>query len=622
MLESVSELAAAVATAGILVFSGFAWSRPRQARTRSFALLATGLALWTGSLLVAPWLPAGTGEILPWLVALALPPLGLGFVTAHRVGESRWIRRCLGLTTVTAAGFAAALLLLGPRAIQATALVLFPSLALLLVALMGSRKLGMEPGRRRGFPGLVLAGAVATAAGLVDALPRFGVGSGPDWPVLTPLAALFLVGVLATTVARHEFLPMGDLLGRGVGLAVVAFGAAALAVLPGPGQEFLSRWLWVWLLFLLAFLVHPALLRFMSSPFRREREQRKQKLLGELLEYDRVLAESSDAARLVESTRRFFAAIEGVELLAIREEPRPAGGASPPEERAEPREPRDLPDPSCVTVALRVHDRALGEMRVRLAGADLARDREVRRRLEAIGAELAIALRALTLQEQQLRQAHLARLGTMATGIAHEIKNPLGAILGAVDLVEEGGLAEDDRRWLGIVRDESRRLARFVGDVLAYGRPASPRPVATDLVVLVRELGARQKEAAAASGVVLEVEAPAGPLTVFVDPDQLHQALLNLVLNAIEAQPDGGAVRLELEESPRAVRVLVLDRGPGLAPEVRETVLDPFVTTRPGGTGLGLANVARIVESHGGSLRLETGRGEYPGVRAVVELPR
>lgn len=229
----------------------------------------------------------------------------------------------------------------------------------------------------------------------------------------------------------------------------------------------------------------------------------------------------------------------------------------------------------------------------------------------------------IEMEERLRRSERLSAVGQLAAGMAHEIRNPLASLSGAIelllaDLPDEGQSAD---RLKQIVQRETERLKRLVSDFLSYARPGEGRVERVplrDLLAGIRELLLAGEH----SAVDVELDVPPG-LSTKGDPDQLSQVFWNLVLNAVQASPPdspvvvhGGAHAGEAEGS---VFVEVTDRGSGIAPEHIERVFEPFFTTRPKGTGLGLATVHRVVEAHGGELSVRSELGKGTTVR--VSLP-
>jgi signal transduction histidine kinase len=231
----------------------------------------------------------------------------------------------------------------------------------------------------------------------------------------------------------------------------------------------------------------------------------------------------------------------------------------------------------------------------------------------------------------------LAAVGTMTAGLSHEIRNPLNAAALQLSVLErrlqrlppeaQGPLLEP----LTLVKDEIRRLDHVLEDFLQFARPREfvPRPVALGPVV-ARVLDLLGGEAER-RGIRVERElAPgAAPLVVPGDEERLRQVLVNLTLNALEATPDGGAVRVSCfaeppapgrEGDPGQAGVAVEDSGPGVPAALRERIFEPFFTTKARGSGLGLSIVHAIVAQHGGSISVEG--VEEGGARFVLRLPR
>lgn len=226
-------------------------------------------------------------------------------------------------------------------------------------------------------------------------------------------------------------------------------------------------------------------------------------------------------------------------------------------------------------------------------------------------------------QAELVRKERLAVLGQLAGSLAHQIRNPLGAITNALSLLEHALDDADGERVrrpgvdhaLGVIREETWEANRIITDLLDYARvrPAQARPVDVRHVVV---------QAVAAETVPdlvrLELDLPELP-RVFIDADQVRDALRNLVRNAVEAMPDGGALTLLARRVGGAVVVTVRDTGPGVALEVEERLFEPLVTTKPLGLGLGLPTVRAMIENQGGKVRYVGGADR--GASFELELP-
>lgn len=213
-------------------------------------------------------------------------------------------------------------------------------------------------------------------------------------------------------------------------------------------------------------------------------------------------------------------------------------------------------------------------------------------------------VREIRAAEERLREnERFAALGRLAGGIAHELRNPLTAIRMAVETAAKGN--EDSRAEArAIALSEIDRLDRTLREMLDYVRPREPKLADVEAGALLADVASLLGPQCEHLRVTLETEAEPG-LVLRIDADRVKQALLNLVLNAAQAQPQGGVVRVRA----RAGALEVSDEGPGIPAEVRETLLQPFVTTKAAGIGLGLAVVAQVAEEHGARLEYETGGG-------------
>ena len=201
------------------------------------------------------------------------------------------------------------------------------------------------------------------------------------------------------------------------------------------------------------------------------------------------------------------------------------------------------------------------------------------------------------------RAEHLAAVGHLAAGVAHEVRNPLTGIKFLVEAATRPAdprpLTPDD---LHLIRQEIVRMERTVQGLLDFARAPTPDLGRHDLRDLIAEAVGIARGRAELKGVALRAE-HGGPLPADVDRDQWLSLLTNLLFNAIDATPAGGAVGVTAGPDGRGmIRVAVTDTGPGLHPDVRDRLFTPFVTTKPTGTGLGLSVAARVAREHGGTL--------------------
>jgi signal transduction histidine kinase len=227
-------------------------------------------------------------------------------------------------------------------------------------------------------------------------------------------------------------------------------------------------------------------------------------------------------------------------------------------------------------------------------------------------------------QEKLIRSERLAAVGELAAQIAHEIRNPLGAITNSVGVLRRDlELTGDDRRLLDVVHEETERLESIVADFLKFARPRpihrTPQNLAEALDDLLLLLA--QKKPLATRGekkAEIRIEKkydPSLPL-VSLDAAQTREALWNLLVNAVEAMPGGGCLAVTVSQAADgSAEVVVSDTGKGIRPEDHQKIFEPFHTTKADGTGLGLAIVQRIVEAHGGEVSVSSEEGQGSSFR-------
>jgi len=225
--------------------------------------------------------------------------------------------------------------------------------------------------------------------------------------------------------------------------------------------------------------------------------------------------------------------------------------------------------------------------------------------------------------ERQLADAaHLATLGELSAGLAHEVKNPLAGIKGAIEVIRDSIPASDiHREILGDVLHEVNRIDKIVRDLLGYAKPKPPSHSDVQLEETAQRIVAMVEKSAKNDALVIRLH-KLTPVPGFTgDETQLEQVLLNLLLNAQKAMPTGGHIDVRLWHDPAegTVRFEVEDDGPGIPEEVRKRLFQPFFTTRTDGTGLGLATCLKNVQYHGGSIEVQSEVGR--GTKFIVTLP-
>jgi signal transduction histidine kinase len=223
----------------------------------------------------------------------------------------------------------------------------------------------------------------------------------------------------------------------------------------------------------------------------------------------------------------------------------------------------------------------------------------------------------------------LSALGQLSAVLAHEIRNPLASIKGAVEVLEtEIPWEHRKRSFLEAIRAEADRLSKLVNEFLQFARPPRLEMLPIQPNAVVRSVVALVAKQAASSGIDVRTRFAQELPPIMLDGEQMKQALLNLVINAIQAMPAGGRLELATERAGDKFRISVRDSGPGIPVEIRDRLFDPFITTRNGGTGLGLAIAQRLVRQHNGTIRAAnrqeggaTFEIEIPVVAAPAEVP-
>jgi two-component system, NtrC family, sensor histidine kinase HydH len=248
--------------------------------------------------------------------------------------------------------------------------------------------------------------------------------------------------------------------------------------------------------------------------------------------------------------------------------------------------------------------------------------------LERSHRELKDQTRLLLEKEVQLRRAdRLSALGQLSAGLAHEIRNPLGAIKGAVEILADDYPAGHPKaEFYAILVKEVERLNEVLTNFLNFARPVTPRLAPVDIPIVLAQLEGLLSGQARSHQVEVFTSYHAGPSRVMADETLLKQAFLNIMLNAIEAMGGGGDLAISTRlpgaragDRPDWIEVVFDDTGPGIAEGDLGRVFDPFFTTKKDGTGLGLAITHRIIENHHGTIRVASQRGK--GTTFVVSLP-
>jgi two-component system sensor kinase FixL len=223
----------------------------------------------------------------------------------------------------------------------------------------------------------------------------------------------------------------------------------------------------------------------------------------------------------------------------------------------------------------------------------------------------------VSLEVRLREESGLVRIGELAAVLAHEVKNPLAAVSGAVQMLGDHLTSDEDREIVGEILRRLDGLGTLMTDLLLYARPPRPSPIDVDVGGLLRALVAFFQSDPAWHRLAVTIDGT--DVRLAADPELLKVALQNLLLNAAQAMKGQGEVRVTVTAADGLVHLDVVDQGPGIPPDVREKLFTPFFTTKSRGTGLGLATVRRIAEAHRGQVTiLESGRA---GTTMRLTLP-
>jgi two-component system sensor histidine kinase PilS (NtrC family) len=227
-----------------------------------------------------------------------------------------------------------------------------------------------------------------------------------------------------------------------------------------------------------------------------------------------------------------------------------------------------------------------------------------------------------SMEETSRRQERLSAVGRVAAGIAHEIRNPLAAMRGSIQVLRSELNADPSQAELmDIVLSESDRLNRIITDFLTYARPRKFLLAETDLREPLRETFALLRHSPeVADGHTLEEDLPEEPVVALADTEGIRQVFWNLSRNALKAMPEGGTLRAEMRDTVgHNVRITFADTGRGMSPAQVERLFEPFSSSTTGGTGLGLSIVYQIIRDHGGTINVRSREGH--GTTITIELP-
>jgi PAS domain S-box-containing protein len=226
------------------------------------------------------------------------------------------------------------------------------------------------------------------------------------------------------------------------------------------------------------------------------------------------------------------------------------------------------------------------------------------------------------LQEQLRRTERVAELGTLASGMAHEIGTPMNVILGRAEYLMDRVTEEPIKKGLQTIITQVERITRVMNQLLSFARRKAPQRIPLDLRKVIEDGMEMFQERLARNQIRVEMEMADTCPMVLADADQMSQVLINLIVNALHAMPEGGTLHVGLEPEQPMVKLTVADTGHGIPRELIEKVFEPFFTTKEfgKGTGLGLTVVKGIIEEHQGSIAVESQEGK--GTKFTILLPK
>ena len=640
-----------------------------------FGLFGVNVSLWYASAFVATWLESAPMGRVNLALGITLPLTAVAFFAAFvgtpgAPGALR-MRRLRQAATFVALGLLVATATPASERIAVRAMVLVYVVVVLFTSLVllyrraPRAESRFESGRIR-F--LAVVGSLAALFALLEYLPYLGL----DIPPVGTILVLVFLYMLAQSVLRHRLIDLYELSGRLIVLTTLAFVLAGILtglVSFGGGRYFLHAVVASLVVLMLFDPVRHKLGERLAQLLFRERHALEQSVavlrrrIARVLEVDELgetLMDGLEASRRVTHACLYLADVgrQSFQLLAHR-------GPAPPE-RIETAPARPLLDRLAqgTPVVLDVVLRQLEENRDRGDDREAETLYEIAQTLQAMNTSVCLALRsqegdlygllgvrdermldafapeevqllaglaaqaAISLENSRLYQEleerdRLAALGEMAAGLAHEIRNPLGAIKASAQYLTEDSRDEHAEEFLQIIVEEVDRLNRVVGSFLDYARPASGNPAPTDVDLAVERTVQLVGPECQAAGVDLEVDLARDLPPVRIDVEQLRQVLLNLMRNALEAVASQEERRVAVSTASfgdpvSEVLLQVEDTGGGIPPQVRPNLFVPFVTTKQKGTGLGLAISHRIVTAAGGRIEV---RNADRGAVFIVRLP-
>jgi len=214
-------------------------------------------------------------------------------------------------------------------------------------------------------------------------------------------------------------------------------------------------------------------------------------------------------------------------------------------------------------------------------------------------------------QQRLIRSEKLAAIGTMSSYVAHEIRNPLVTIGGFAKTLSRFDFTDlKIKANIDIIIEEVKRLEKILNNITDFGKPSTPEKVDTQICEIMEDTCILMESYFQEKHIKLHIKFEREIPRIHVDPAQMKQVFLNILMNAVEAMPDGGQLDVQIESTNESIKIYIIDTGKGIKQEVLQNIYDPFFTTKPSGTGVGLSVSFKVIEEHGGTIDATSEQGK------------